>query len=253
MKSTYKYTYCIIEDAKDVCDGIISRMNDFDNWQYIGDAQDIDAAMEIIFNSNPNLIFMDWDIKGSSTFPLLERLKLQSDYKPFIIFFTAFQNDEPQIPEKIHNQYKVHKYLVKPIWNNLSENLKDYLEEAVQYVMQHSKVTLRTIDTELIAINFNDVVYCTVFDGEKRTKSLLLSNGNTLIVKGNLDDIENHFKNHKVNTIRPNKRYSILNTAFIKSYKRPTIHLTATNKTLEVSPDNIKDFEEWYLTRNTLP
>ena len=249
MTSTNKYTYCIIEDAKDVCEGIVTRMNEYSDWFCLGDAQDISTASNILFNQKPNLIFIDWDIKGSSTFPLLDKLILQSDYKPYIIFFTAFQNDEPHIPEQIHNQYKVHKYLVKPIWNKLSENLENYLLEATQYVKEHSKVMIRTVETELISINFNDVVYCTVFDGEKRTKSLLLSNGKNLIVKGNLDEIENYFKEHKVKIIQHNKRYSILNTNFIKSYKRPNIILTISNKILEVSPDNIKEFEEWYLTR----
>jgi two-component system, LytTR family, response regulator len=248
MKLNKKYTYLIVEDSIDACEGIILRMSEYDKWIGIDYVNGINSAKEVVFSKKPELLFMDWDVIGGSTYELLELIENDVTYNPFIIYFTAFQNDHPEIPTTIHNRFNVDIYLTKPIWKEFSENLENYLNRAIKKCnATNANYLLKTEDGQHVKISLNDIVCATVFDGVKRTKRIILKDGQELICKLSLDDIEALISNIGIETIRPNKRYSILNPIYIKSYKRPNIFLKNLTQFLEVSQDNIIEFEKVYL------
>lgn len=243
MISKSTNTYVIVEDAMDVCHGLKERMNIFENWTCLGIAHAITHARSLLEINRPHLIFMDWDIQGGSTYELLDWIQQQPDYQPYIIFFTAFQADEPSIPVEVHNSYRVDKYLIKPFWSQLSSQLKDFVHQAALKANSNPFYTFRTEDKQQIRVDLNDIVYVAVFESDKRTKSLFLKTKQTLIVRMKLDDIEGILNRAGILTLRPNRKFSIINPRYISSYKRPVISLLHTQHTLEVSNDLLAEFE----------
>ncbi|HNB82344.1 MAG TPA: LytTR family transcriptional regulator DNA-binding domain-containing protein [Chitinophagaceae bacterium] len=247
MKFSNPFTYAVIEDAPEVCEGIMERMNSFPLWKCCGIAHDIVSARELIQFNLPSLLFMDWDIKGGSTFDLLELISSEESYHPFIIYFTAFQNDEPLIPVQIHNSFQVDKYLIKPIWKELSENLGTFVRLAEKKAIRIPFHTFRTEGNGFVQVQLDDIIYVAVFDPDKRTKSIFLKSKETLIVKMTLDEVEEIFRSAGIACIRPNRKFSIVNPKYIKSYHRPEIGMMYTNHTLTVSSDNLAEFERFRL------
>jgi two-component system LytT family response regulator len=243
MISNPSYSYIIVEDALDVCAGLKERMNSFSKWNFCGIAHDIRTAQTLLESVSPTLIFMDWDIQGGSTFELLDWIKEQPNYQPYIIFFTAFQGDEPSIPVEIHNSYHVDKYLIKPFWSQLSNQLDNFIYQAEIKANLTPFHAFRTEDKRLVRINLNDIVYVAVFESDKRTKSIYLKSKETLIVKIKLEVVESLLNKAGISTFRPNRKFSIVNIQYILSYKRPVIYLNHTHHTLEVSNDLLAEFE----------
>lgn len=132
-----KLTYLVVENAPDVCEGIIRRMNAFTQWQSLGYCMGVKEAMQKITATRPGLLFIDWSLNGGSAFEVLQLIQNIPGYNPYIIFNTGFQKDNPEIPQEIFNNYSVDKYLVKPLWENLRNHLAGYLEEAEEKI--HTK------------------------------------------------------------------------------------------------------------------
>ena len=134
-----KYTYLIIENAIDVCDGIERRMEPYMNWQSGGSCGGVKEAIQLISKIQPQLIFLDWGLNGGSAFEVLQHVQNMNAYNPYILFNTGFQKDNPEIPQEIINNYKVDKYIVKPFWENLRNNLSVYLKEAEDKVTNNQE------------------------------------------------------------------------------------------------------------------
>lgn len=245
MKSNSILTYLIIEDALNVCEGILERMKDYPLWECVGVCQDIVTAHSALRINLPALIFMDWDIRGGSTFELLNWIQNTEGYSPYVIYFTGFQSDEPSIPVDIHNKYHVDKYLIKPIWNELSLELDKYVDQAEQKAKRKTWYSFRTENQGYVQIPLNDIVYVAVFDPEKRTKSIYLKSRQSYLVRMTFDELEEIFLDAGIPCIRPNRKFSIVNPKYIKAYQRPEIFLHHTNHTLTVSSDNLSDFENY--------
>ena len=122
--------YLIIEDSLKVCEGIAERMQPFIKWKACVFAHHVDDAKRIVMIENPRLIFIDWALKGGSAYDVLAHIQNISNYNPYIIFNTGYQSENPEIPQEIINNYKIDKYVVKPLWENLRKNLSTYLQEA---------------------------------------------------------------------------------------------------------------------------
>lgn len=106
-------------DLIDYCEGV----------QVIGEAGDVESAVRLINEENPNLVFLDIDLgNGTTGFDILEQLSA----KPKVIFTTAFD----------HFAIKAFKfgaidYLLKPID-------EEELVKAVEKVQQMTSVQIET-------------------------------------------------------------------------------------------------------------
>lgn len=139
MMATGKLTYLVVENAPDVCEGIIRRMKNFDRWESLGYCVGVKETIEKIKTTKPHLLYLDWGLNGGSAYEILQEVQNLSGYNPYIIFNTGFQKDNPEIPQEIINKYKVDKYLVKPLWENLRIHLPQYLQEAEEKCLQPLK------------------------------------------------------------------------------------------------------------------
>ena len=62
-----RYSYVVIEDDLNVCEGVKERMDAFTNWDCLGLLPAYDAALEVIQKDKPNLLFLDYSIPVSYT------------------------------------------------------------------------------------------------------------------------------------------------------------------------------------------
>ena len=108
----------------------------------------------------PNLVFLDWSIKGGNAFTLLEKIEKIEYYNPYIIFFTGYQNDHPEIPVELINRFKINKYLIKPIFENLTINLDKYIKEAEFLYIANpiNEFWVEDINKVKIQINPHDII-----------------------------------------------------------------------------------------------
>ena len=247
MKSVVKnYTYCVIEDVEDVIIGILNRMKKYTNWKSIGESREIKSALNLVQTNHPDLIFMDWSLKGGSTYEILEYIKNEKYYTPYIIFFTAFQKDEPTIPEIVHNKYNVDKYLLKPIWKKLSENLKQYLKEAISKSMTNTYLEIIDINKNIYKINASHITSISLYDQKKRTKTIRLLSGKEIIVKSTFQEIEKILKEKKVDFIYTHKRYSIVTKNNIEKFEEGFLFFYENKSPkVEVCKENIKNVMDW--------
>lgn len=116
--------YLVAEDSIIAFEGIEERMEPFRQWRSCGFAPHIDTVKDCINEFRPALIFLDWSLQGGNAFDVLQHISVICGYTPYIIFNTGYQNEQPDIPQELFNKYTVDKYLLKPIWKQLRENLE---------------------------------------------------------------------------------------------------------------------------------
>lgn len=243
------YTYCVIEDVEDVIAGILKRMKKYKCWENIGSSREIKSAMSMVKEYKPHLIFMDWSLKGGSTYEILDYINETKTYNPYIIFFTAFQKDEPTIPEIVHNKYNVDKYLIKPIWKKFSENLEKYLQEAIAKNEENVHFEILDINKNIYRINSSHITSISLYDQKKRTKTIRLLSGKEIIVKSTFQEIEKILKEKNIDFIYTHKRYSIVIKNNIEKFEDGYIFFYRNKSPkVEVAKENIKNILNWLVT-----
>lgn len=241
-KSNYKFL--VVEDEIQANKSIVERMKKFENWSCAGAVLSLKEAMKIVVDEKPDLLFLDWEVRGGNTFTLLENIYTIEHYNPYIIYFTGYQNDKPEIPMEIVNKYKVNKYLVKPIFDNLSNHLQEYLLEAEKKSkgnIQNESIWLETFSGTKEKIVPKNIVYIIQCEGNSRKKILHLADGKTFEIKSNWNRCVKIAEDYQINFSFPNSRYYMINNSFISKIQKPYIWLNNTFK-VEVTRDKWKDF-----------
>ncbi|HPN69018.1 MAG TPA: response regulator transcription factor [Saprospiraceae bacterium] len=101
-----KITTVIVEDSRLARNELKELIRPFDEIEIIGEAENVESALELMQNSPPQLLFLDINLPGKSGFELLELL----DEVPKVVFTTAY--DEFAIKSFEYNAFD---YLLKPI------------------------------------------------------------------------------------------------------------------------------------------
>ncbi|MEM7572940.1 MAG: LytTR family DNA-binding domain-containing protein [Bacteroidota bacterium] len=112
----------IIEDSRLARAELRTLLSDFPKIEIVGEAEDGDAAIQLIGELQPDLLLLDIHLPGKNGFEILEEL----DEVPAVIFTTAF--DEYAIRSF---EYNAIDYLLKPIRN---DRLAKALEKAGKQV-----------------------------------------------------------------------------------------------------------------------
>lgn len=102
-----KYNFIVVEDDLQVCEDIKNRMLTFKNWNCLGLIPSFEIAINCIENQKPDLLFLDYSIRGGNTFDLLDTIKTIENYHPFIIYFTGYGSDNQFISEDVVYKYNV--------------------------------------------------------------------------------------------------------------------------------------------------
>ncbi len=238
------YSYLVIDDDLKVCESIQKRMNLFTNWSCQGLLVSLADALFNIENCKPNLLFLDWSIKGGNAFTLLEKIEVFEDYKPYIIFFTGYQNDHPEIPVELINRFKINRYLVKPIFENLTNNLADYVSEAEQYIKSNEKkdfLWITTYEKLNLKINPNQIVCISQSRSNPRNKIIHFSDKKEFEIKESWQICEKIAKDFEIDYCFAKERDTLVNKKFITKFQKPKIWIN-NQFWIEVTKEKYKDF-----------
>jgi len=139
----------IVDDERLARKELMSLLEPHKKIDVVGEATDVDDAIEKINELNPDLIFLDIQMPGKSGFDLLESL----DHVPRVIFTTAY--DEFALKAFEVNALD---YLLKPVQ-------PERLEEAIAKLHVESDRNLSPTDAEKRSLGKDDQVF--VKDGDK--------------------------------------------------------------------------------------
>lgn len=222
-----KYQYIVIEDDTNVWENIRLRMEEYPLWEPIDFSSEIDDAIDKIQKFQPELIFTDWSIKGGNAYRILSHIENTANYEPYVIFFTGYQSENPEIPERVFNDYQiVDKYIVKPIFENLTLHLHTYVKEAEERVSSQKYGQSYTIETADGIVWLNPVEIIAILQSEEdyRDKELILYGEKKYILRQTWEEIAKTLSSMEVKYFIAHRR-AIVNTAYIRSAVRPFIYL----------------------------
>ncbi|MCA6078336.1 LytR/AlgR family response regulator transcription factor [Fulvivirga sedimenti] len=141
----------IIDDERLARKELTSLLKEHREIEVIGEAANIDEAVELIEEKNPDLLFLDIQMPGGTGFDLLEQL----DRVPKVIFITAY--DEFALKAFEVNALD---YLLKPVQS-------DRLSDAINKLSMEPSDSEETVSVESQEkkLGLNDQVF--VKDGDK--------------------------------------------------------------------------------------
>lgn len=131
-----------------------SLLNDYPEIDVIGVAENIDNAVKLINTHNPDVIFLDIQLKGETGFDLFEK----ADISAKIIFITAY------------DQYAIRAFEV----NALDYLLKPINKERLSIAISRLLPKERIYPGHQNKLNYNDVIYVNINGSLKFVKIPLL-------------------------------------------------------------------------------
>ncbi len=244
------YTFLVIENAPDVCEGIIRRMAKFSNWLSLGYCTGIKDSVATIKREKPHLLFLDWGLNGGSAYEVLQTVQNIHGYDPYIIFNTGFQKDNPEIPQEITNNYKVDKYLVKPFWENLRNHLPVYLQEAAEKATAKEKtgagIWITDTSGNKVLISLNKLICICQHPSQPRTRIFYIDNHTKEIhVPLQWNKCYELLQQNRVEYFVAKSRSYLVVQTYVEKFEKPFIRLRNFPAKFEVVKENIKLFEKW--------
>lgn len=245
-------TYLVIENVVDVCEGIERRMNGFTNWQSLGYCTGVKEAIEKIEKTKPHFIYLDWGLNGGSAFEVLQHIQNLPGYNPYILFNTGFQKDNPEIPQEIINNYKVDKYIVKPLWENLRKNLPTYLKEATDKAMQFpGKSATAWIEDDRgnkVSVALDKLICICQHPVNARNRIFYINNHiKEITVPLQWQRCYDLLEQNNIDYFITKSRSHLVTKAFIEKFEKPFVRLRNFPAKVEVVKESLKDFENWLL------
>ncbi len=243
----------VVENAPDVCEGIIRRMSGYTNWHSLGYCVGIKEAVAKIETEKPTLIYLDWSLNGGSAYEVLQTVQNLPNYKPYIIFNTGFQKENPEIPQEIVNNYKVDKYIVKPLWENLRNNLATYLQEAEEKYnnqFQKNKSLWITDDNgHKLLIDLEKIICIVQHPTEQRSRNIYLSTKEKEItIPLQWQKIIDLLTENNIDFFITKHRAHLVTKYYIEKFEKPFIRLKGLSAfKIDVVKENCTAFENWLL------
>jgi two-component system LytT family response regulator len=215
----------IIEDEKKSRSALVGLLERYcTNVLIVGEAEGVQSGIAMIRQQQPDVIFLDIQMRDGSGFRLLEEV---GEVNFEIIFTTAF--DEYAIKAI---KYSALDYLLKPIVpeelieavrkveerktiksNNSSKNIDVLLENIKATSRESHKIILSTSE-KIHVIKVDDIIRC---ESDNYYTLFLFVGGKKLLVSKTLKENENLLKDH--NFIRPHKSH-LINAKYIKGYMK---------------------------------
>jgi len=186
----------------------------FPEISIVAEADSVASAVNVLRETDPDLVLLDIEIKGGSGFHVLQKLK---PYRFKVVFITAFDNfaikaikfsamdyilkpvNETEFQQAIQNV--LHALETDKEENTRRQN--DYLLESYKKENQIGKIVLRTTDA-LHVVNINDILYCR---SDNSYTSFYLNSGNEIIISKGLKDYIEMLKDYSF--FRPHQSYLV--------------------------------------------
>jgi two-component system, LytTR family, response regulator len=179
----------IVEDNPVAQEYLRNLLSSYPGILIAGTASGIDEAIEIIARTDPDLLFLDVELKGETGFDLIHQL-LGLDVHPAVIFVTGH---EKYAIEAI--RHAAFDFLLKPIdpfelkqsleryYANSSEDWRKKVERLIQGLDSQKKIALN-VRSGVLYLDPSEILYCeadgnytVVVTGEKRKEYITLQLG----------------------------------------------------------------------------
>jgi DNA-binding response OmpR family regulator len=247
-----RLSFLVIENAPDVCEGIIRRMEKFEEWKSEGYCVGVKDSIVKLNTLKPDLLFLDWGLNGGSAFEVLQAVQNLQDYNPYIIFNTGFQKDNPEIPQEIINNYKVDKYLVKPLWENLRNNLPAYLKEAAEKANNlNNKSKIIWVDDEKgnkVPLELDNLICICQHPSNPRSRIFYINNTvKEINVPLQWNKCQELLQQNNIDYFVTKSRSHIIVRSFVEKFEKPFVRLRNFPAKIEVVKENIRAFENWLM------
>ncbi|NOR46376.1 MAG: response regulator [Candidatus Delongbacteria bacterium] len=215
------YKTLVIEDEELSQQGLLKLLENFDEIEVIGTAENGIEAVEKINELKPDLIFLDIQMPGKTGFEVLQDI----DYMPIVIFTTAY--DEYALKAFETNSID---YLLKPIeddrlakaidkLNNMTSGSDDPFKNKINNLLeqlQNQQGTLSRIHIkigdEVLFVNLKDTFY---FKADNKYTSIFTFD-DEYILNDSLASLEERLPD---NFIRIHRGY-IINVDHLKKLKK---------------------------------
>ncbi len=158
MKNVIKAV--IADDVESMRMVLKKLLTNFDKIQVVGEASDFKQAQDVIQEEKPDLLFLDIDLNGLTSFDLLSKI----DYKPMVIFISSYSDFAIKAFE-----LNAVDYLLKPISldrltkavekvTNKWEETDNWSDEAnAKFGPDH--IILLSFDNKLSFVRINEINY----------------------------------------------------------------------------------------------
>lgn len=188
----------------------------FPDVSTVAQAEGVDDAVAVIELHQPELVFLDIEIKGGTGFHVLQKLK-KRDFK--LIFITAFNEFALQAIK-----FSAIDYILKPInefefkagvERAIQEIEKQEVAAPIEYLVSNyqdktdKKLVLRT-SQELHVVNVTDVVRC---EADNAYTTFYLESGEKIVVSKGLSEYAEMLENYGF--VRPHQSH-LVNLSFIR-------------------------------------
>lgn len=182
----------------------------------VAQAEGVDNAVAVLELHQPELVFLDIEIKGGTGFHVLQKLK-KRDFK--LIFITAFNEFALQAIK-----FSAIDYILKPInefefkagvERAIQEIEKQEVVAPIEYLVSNyqdkadKKLVLRT-SQELHVVNVTDVMRC---EADNAYTTFYLESGEKIVVSKGLSEYAEMLENYGF--VRPHQSH-LVNLSFIR-------------------------------------
>ena len=234
------YKAVIIDDERLAREEVKRALKKYPEFIVVGEANSVDAAIKLIANEDPDLLFLDIHMPEKSGFDLLEELTTV----PEVVFTTAYDQYAVKAFE-----LNALDYLVKPLreerFAKTIEKVKQELAEKAKVsqdvLPMHKKIFIKDGE-KCYFIPISDIYYIESMDNYAR----LYFGGKKAMIKRSLNLLEK-----KLDTtvfFRAN-RSQIINTHFIKEihpHFNNKLHIILiSGEKIEVSSRQSVKFKNW--------
>jgi two-component system LytT family response regulator len=234
------YKAVIIDDERLAREEVKRALKKYPEFIVVGEANNVDAAIKLIANEDPDLLFLDIHMPEKSGFDLLEELTTV----PEVVFTTAYDQYAVKAFE-----LNALDYLVKPLreerFAKTIEKVKQELAEKAKVsqdvLPMHKKIFIKDGE-KCYFIPISDIYYIESMDNYAR----LYFGGKKAMIKRSLNLLEK-----KLDTtvfFRAN-RSQIINTHFIKEihpHFNNKLHIILiSGEKIEVSSRQSVKFKNW--------
>lgn len=229
MKHSNHYLFAIVEDIDEVREAIALRMDRYNGWNCICNTAYYHEASENIRKFKPHLLFLDYSILGGNAFMLLNEIDSMEDYNPYIVFFTAYMSDQPEIAEQLLNRYalSVKVFLNKPIFQKLDQRLESILSETIIHHYQQpitSSFWINSTNNQKIQLVPRNIT-CFSQAPNPRNKIIHITSNIQHEIRATWKFCEQITSDYNLNFEYANTRLYLVNVEKITSMKRPHIWL----------------------------
>lgn len=242
-----KLATLIVDDESSARENLISKITKVsDQFEIIGESQNIDEAEKAILRLKPDIVFLDIQMPKGSGFDLLDRF-IKHDFQ--VVFVTAYDDYALKAFE-----YFAVGYLLKPIdteqlkltldnvinkyQNNLANN---HIESLLDFMKNNnSSVVAIPSETGLEFVDFNDIIYLEADDGYS---FIYFNSGNKVISSKSLQ----HFTDLLPEQFfyKLHRKY-IVNMTYLKSYHKVGFVVLKNEVELPVAKSKRSEFTKLF-------